>query len=377
MRVGSIESIHIRSNPESSIAGTLYLGGNALEDDGDPLTNWSSLSLKSYSFDTDGKLLEDAFGGMTQQNLSPADAVNPLALENLYLDYLANGVTGMVDGDLPDYFPSPFPDNGGFDSISGVATPQYADNRILDPNEFMATAGSATGTISGGEVAVVPYGSTISSLGAFDAALTSGSSSLGNLTMGNVVLYGTEANPIVLDGTIAVDGDVVLAGVIKGSGAIMASGNVFIPGELKYADGVDGGGNRTFGVATDGTLNAVAVTAGGNVTFGDPSHVTSGTPVDGTPATQFNFIMDELAIFNRGEWIKTQPQLPGKAVYQMTGSNTTSVWIQPMMDETYYEDVDVYEWQPTGNQYLQAVYGWVETGTHTVDDYTTIYHPAD
>ena len=379
VKVGSLESIHIRSNPDSQIAGTLYLAGNALEEDGDKISNWSGLSLKSAGFDNRARLIEDGFGNLTAEDLSPADALAPLANENLYLDYLDNGTAGQVDGALPDYFPSPFPDNGGFDLATGLATPGYADNRILDANEFLATAGSATGTISGGSVGVVPVGSQLTTLGMFDTALSSGSSNLGSLTSGNVILNGTALNPIILDGTVAIEGDVVLTGYIQGRGSIMASGNVFIPGELKYLDGTDGSGNRTYGSASDGSVNAVALTAGGNITTGDPSHPPSGggLPVDGTPATSFNFIMDELAIFNRGEWIKTQTQLPGEAVYQKTGENTTMVSNQPMKDENYLDPVDIYENQPTGNMIAQNNYGWVNYGNKMVDVYITVNHPAD
>ncbi|HPF13267.1 MAG: hypothetical protein H6829_04700 [Planctomycetes bacterium] len=379
VRVGSLESIQIRSDPESTIAGSLYLGGKALEEDGDPLTNWAGLSLKSGQFDSHAKLIEDAFGALAYNDLHPADAANPSPGENLYLNYLDGGAAGQVDGALPTYFPSPFPDNGGFDPVTGAATPAFAENRILDTNEFYATAGSATGSVLGGRVAVVPVGTQLSSLAQLDSRLDAGSGVLGNLTTGNVVLVGTEANPILLDGTVAIDGDVILSGFVKGSGSILASGNVFIPGDLQYMDGSDASGYRTYGSASDGTNNAVAVTAGGNVTIGDPSHPSFGRPdpVDGTPATDFNFIMDELAIFNRGEWIKTQPELPGKDVYVKTGTKTTTVLVKPTRKETYYVDKDIYSWQPTGNMISKDVYGWVQTGTKVVNEYTYINHPAD
>ena len=379
VRVGSLESFHVRENPESKIAGTLYLGGDALREDGSRITDWGSFSLKSAAFDGQAKLIEDLVGQLTSTDLTPADTSTPRPLANLYLDYLNPGPGGQVDGELPDYFPSPFPDNGGFDPVTGDATPELGDNRVLDSNEFMAAAGAATGSISGGTVAVVPPGSRLDSLSDYDSALLSGTNTLSNLTHGNVVLHGTALNPIVIDGPIAVDGDVVLSGYVKGRGSIMASGNVFIPSDVQFLDGTDGSGARTYGTASDGTVNALGIASGGNITVGDPTHPALGVgpAVDGTPDTPFNFIMDELAIFNRGEWMKTQAELPGKAVYTMTGTRTVSVRITPTREELQWVDRDIYDWVPTGNTITEDVYGWVQTGTRTVDVYRTIHHPAD
>jgi hypothetical protein len=53
----------------------------------------------------------------------------------------------------------------------------------------------------------------------------------------SILLVGTDANPIVLDGPVVVESDVVLRGVITGQGTIYAGRNVHIIGDLKYADG--------------------------------------------------------------------------------------------------------------------------------------------
>ncbi len=52
---------------------------------------------------------------------------------------------------------------------------------------------------------------------------------------GNLVLIGTTAQPIVLDGPVVVRGDVILKGVITGKGSIHAGGNIYIAGDLTYA----------------------------------------------------------------------------------------------------------------------------------------------
>ena len=99
-------------------------------------------------------------------------------------------------------------------------------------------------------------------------------------------------------------------------------GNIYIPTDLKYLDGQqmlpgDSPGNptgpRTYGIAPDGTTNALGLLSGANIMVGDylkPSIFTApGTwdIIDGSPSTDFNFVLSELAIFNRNEWTKTQP----------------------------------------------------------------------
>jgi hypothetical protein len=152
------------------------------------------------------------------------------------------------------------------------------------------------------------------------------------------VLVGTPGNPIQINGKVAVDGDVVLFGPVKGEGAIYASGNVYVVGDLTYADGVDAQGNRTFGIGADGRPNALAIAAGGNIVAGDPltipnwgAYKTNPLPVTGDSTGAFNFAMNEMAIFNRREWAKTQPTLPG-----IDGSPVTNPDYVAGYDPSYY-----------------------------------------
>ena len=50
---------------------------------------------------------------------------------------------------------------------------------------------------------------------------------------GNIVLIGTQAQPIVLSGDVYITGDLVLKGYYTGNGTIYASGNIYLPGDLK------------------------------------------------------------------------------------------------------------------------------------------------
>ncbi|MBI2104996.1 MAG: hypothetical protein HYT90_05410 [Candidatus Omnitrophica bacterium] len=51
-----------------------------------------------------------------------------------------------------------------------------------------------------------------------------------------LVLVGTWANPIVLDGPIVVPGDVIIKGYVKGRGTIYAGRNVHVVGDLQYVE---------------------------------------------------------------------------------------------------------------------------------------------
>jgi len=347
VKVGTLESLMLRHNmdgasaindfdADSYIAGTLYSRGLAATSDGNPITNWPGLSFKNHPFDEQGNIIEDAFGlGLGPFSPSPQP---PLPLENLYLGY-ENDYATQVDGYLPDHFPPPFPDDGGVDPFTGQFDDGAVGNKQVDDSEFLEVAAGASGTLSGIVNKSEP-GEVIDVAADYQAAITTGNQPMG-LRMedtggqgiqGNVVLTGKRNNPIRIDGTLAIDGDLVIQGYVKGSGAIYVRGNIYVPTDLMYDDGktylpgdVAGQptGPRTFGIAEDGTKNALALTAGGNILVGDflrPASLQGDGSrqepgpleiVDGNPTGDWNFPLAEMAIFNRSEWAKTQPQLPG------------------------------------------------------------------
>ena len=53
----------------------------------------------------------------------------------------------------------------------------------------------------------------------------------------NIVLIGTEAEPIVLDGLVVVRGDVIIRGVVTGRGAIVSGRNVYVADDVTYLHG--------------------------------------------------------------------------------------------------------------------------------------------
>lgn len=340
VKVGTLESLVVRHDTDgavhiinehdadSFIAGSLYVRGLASEADGSAVA-WDSVSLKSHPFGPDGLIAEDAFG-LGLAPFAPADGPSD-PLQNLYLDYpLVYADQG--DGYLPDHFPAPFPDDGGVDPVSGTFDAGGAGNRHVDDNEFHDVAKAAQGSIIAGVLNLTEHGDVIDTPLEYSDALFSGNRDTLTCSQngidGNVVLTGYPDNPIWIEGTLAIDGDLVIQGVVKGSGSLYVRGNVYIPTDLVYADGQEyqpgdapgsPSGPRTFGIAADGTKNALALTAGGNVMVGDyqrPGTVAGVEPgeyeiIGGSSAGKWNFALAEMSLFNRGEWAKTQPTLPG------------------------------------------------------------------
>src|SRR5262245_60488195 len=127
VKVGTLESLMLRHDMDGStgmndfdadsfIAGSLYVRGLAAESDGAAITDWSALSFKSHPFDDQGNIIENSLG-LDLAPFSPAGSP-PLPLENLYLKY-DSSYASQVDGFLPQQFPSPFPDDGAVDPITG------------------------------------------------------------------------------------------------------------------------------------------------------------------------------------------------------------------------------------------------------------------
>ena len=94
-----------------------------------------------------------------------------------------------------------------------------------------AIKGSTNGSISGGNI------STVASNGTWSSKQTA--SGISKTFDGNLVLEGTDANPIVLDGDVYVSGDVVIKGVVTGRGAIYAGRNMYVAGNLTNKNKAD------------------------------------------------------------------------------------------------------------------------------------------
>lgn len=262
IKVGSLQSIMVRtggsSDPfsaNSHVAGTTYSRGNVYNQSYGLMTaaQLASSTFDAYSFSsTTGKIAQSATGGMTSVSLSNATTNAQGKLNqnaNLYLNYPTSDSL-MTDGELPSTFPAPYNDANG--------------NRLVDTGEFATVMSSATGSITGGVAYGVPSGSTYTGSGLPTTSNSATTSLASGSYDGNLILNGTAASPITIDGKVAVNGDLVLNGKVKGWGQLQVKGNVYIVGDTTYADAPG-----TFGVASDGTRNGLAVVAGGNIIMGD------------------------------------------------------------------------------------------------------------
>ena len=372
-RVGSIESFQFREDPDSTIAGTLYLGGPAVDADGHEITDWASLNLKGAELDSEGRLIETGFGDLIDKDLVPADMSDPVPFESLYTDYLS--LDSPVDGTLPETFPSPFRDDGGVDLTTGTPMTTGADNRIVDDAEFATTVASYSGHITGGAVSVIPKGDQITTMAETRMIINGTDTGLDPVTSGNVVMTGSDGDPIRIEGMVAIDGDLIISGPIEGTGSLWVRGNIYVRGDLEYNDAVIGN-ERQFGVSPQGVPNALAMAAGGNIVIGDPFRPQwgEGDAVDGTESGTWNFSTEQTAVFNRREWIKTQPTLPGLPVSVQVGTNDYQREL--FQDVTRMENRAITERRDTGRTQEVPVYTDVQTGTREEPVYTTITTPS-
>ncbi|MFQ6009106.1 MAG: hypothetical protein ACE5K8_09175, partial [Candidatus Zixiibacteriota bacterium] len=293
VKIASLESLLLRTNSaDSKIAGTVYTRGIVTDKEGNPIFDLSPTGngLEGYEFsDIDGKIIEPLNTvPLTNTTGSPLPQYG-----NLYLNY-PTGEDEMTDGSLPASFPPPFPDDNG--------------NKMVDDEEFTKIKEQVTGSITGGIIYGVKENQSYN-----DGTLPSSGNEeiISQSYTGNLILVGTEENPLIINYDIAVDGDVLIQGKVKGTGQIYARGNVYVTGDLTYADGEESG-NRTFGVADDGTMNALSIAAGKNIIVGDYLTTKEGNldPGNLSNGEKFSFTMSEITLFNRSEWSKTQQFLP-------------------------------------------------------------------
>lgn len=264
VKVGSLESLMLSTlwlgggdfTAHGNVEGSIYTRGELIDFAGTGLTadSLSDTSMTMSQVDGDGYIVQDGSGNTT--DLTPGVAGTdgdglPQSNQNLYLDYPTDKAL-MADGELPTSFPSAFAD--------------LDDDRVLSDYEFEPYMNEATGSITGGVVFGVNDGDTFSNSSGLPSASNDAGTDLASSGAheGNLILVGTDANPIVIDGTVVVDGDLVLQGPVIGTGELQVRGNIYVTGDVTYADAAG-----EFGVADDGTVNALAVKAGGNILMGD------------------------------------------------------------------------------------------------------------
>ncbi len=271
IKIAALESLLVRkTEAASNVAGTVYTRGQVYDERNRLYTpeGLAGSTFKAYHFSNEnGKITQDASGNMTNVGLLNA-ALNERGelnqFANLYMNYPEDPLL-QTDGLVPGTFPAPFPDENGDryvndDEFERIV--QTANGRIAFEYGPEAPPG---GAIMAGVAYGVPKGSVYTGTGlptASNAALDS-LSSTGSYE-GNLFLVGTDDDPIIIDRTVAVDGDVVIKGPIKGYGQLLARGNVYIVGDVTYKDAPG-----VFGRDEDGNENAFALVAGGSIMMGD------------------------------------------------------------------------------------------------------------
>lgn len=278
IRVAALESLLVRSSesPDTRVAGTVYTRGTVTKDSpyGQTYTaaQLASNGFKGYQVNTlNGKIVQNATtGAKTQVSLANGTTnsngdLNPFA--NLYLNYPTE-LDRQTDGEVPNNFPAPYEDTNSdrtvnddefdvvTDTANGIIDFQYGPDA---PSSIKA--GIAYGLAPG--VAYTGTGLPTTSNEALNT-LSNPDPAIGGKWDGNLILVGTPQDPIMINKSVAINGDLVIAGPVKGEGLLSVRGNVYIAGDVTYADGVG-----TFGKAADGTENALAVQAGGNILMGD------------------------------------------------------------------------------------------------------------
>ncbi|MGL4612100.1 MAG: hypothetical protein ACRCYY_20885 [Trueperaceae bacterium] len=177
----------------------------------------------------------------------------------------------VPDGDVPKTFPQLIPDTN--------------QNHFTEDSEWQNTIAKekSSGQLKGGAKRVVAAtAQTVSTLSSSESA---------EGIKGNVILEGTVANPLILEGTVYVNGDVVINGTVTGDGKIIARGNVYVVGSINYACDDNSTDNawrssqtKTCNYSKPDTLPRLGIIAGKNILVG--SYITPGTSAKGKPSDQ-------------------------------------------------------------------------------------------
>ena len=150
---------------------------------------------------------------------------------------------------------------GGYDAPITVTT-QDLNDRLFPYQDELTMPYDSNGNV------------TQSSLGTinahYDGAGPSGDTSLSD--KGALVLEGTAANPIVINGPVVIDSDVVIRGYVKGQGTIYSGRNIHIVGTIQYVNAPTWNHPDTNPDATaqaNMSKDLLGLAAKGNIVMGD------------------------------------------------------------------------------------------------------------
>lgn len=326
VKVGTLESLEFRVDGgradywdavDTAIYGTLYSRGDVLDQKRTPYTLGSTDDIRFTTTDANGKVVynnaQTIYQNTQKANVQDCKTTTCAANGNFYQNY--PGGTGP-DGDLPDSFPVPVPDNADGLGDRFTSNDEWKEN-IADT---VAEEG-ALGTLSVAGGTMQFYGTTVSDANKIrtvarngsktsitDAPLTSDRGVPGNLNI---------SGNMKINGTVFVDGDVVISGRLSGKGKIIARGNIYVTGDIEYNCGT-----QTVPADCDYTdtknLPQLALVAGGNTLVGDylspryasttaltdKNTVEPGFPNNFKNNNQLSFVAAEIANFNKLEYDK-------------------------------------------------------------------------
>jgi hypothetical protein len=205
---------------QSLVTGTIYTRGTT-----NVITQGTSLS--AIPLQTIDKQSTSRLSSEAPKTLSDLDVINCATLceKRHALFYKNYPLRAAADGDVPKTFPLLIEDTNNNRQI------EHSEWRTVVANE------DTPGTLKGGNKSIL----TTKAIHDRDVEVTSTTlKSVTTLTSsesvdgvpGNVILEGTATNPLVLEGTLYINGDVILRGSVTGDGKIIARGNVYITGDV-------------------------------------------------------------------------------------------------------------------------------------------------
>jgi hypothetical protein len=231
----------------------------------------------------------------------------------------------------------------------------YKDDKLPldeDDNPFFpglnreTIAASASGSLKGTNIQSVASGSTWAS--------KQSSKSISKTFDGNLVLEGTDSDPIVLDGDVYVSGDVVIKGVVTGRGAIYAGRNMYIAGNLTNKNKADKPGTGICSTIADDEAgrNACAVK---NITAGrDETRLSAGNNLvmgDYTEQSANPTVKTSVRDRQSADYFRLQFGLkPGEVRYVKKGSSEE---LTKLLDGSYQDQVG----RPVSDLEVQTVGG--------------------
>ena len=191
---------------------------------------------------------------------------------------------------------------GGYEAPASTATTADLKNRVVDNSsdakynsddrergivmpwigdlaQYVDYAREERGTLSGGirysmnvdGTVVQKQNDTINAH--FDGAGPSGDATLSD--KGSIVLEGTAANPIRINGPVVIDSDVVIKGYVTGQGTIYSGRNIHIVGNIQYKNPPSWShpdSNPEATAKANSTKDLVGFAAKGNIVLGDASN---------------------------------------------------------------------------------------------------------